>query len=565
MAGNILTPVSLWNGFKIEENITAETVEVIACGDVTITCFYITGRTLTDGAVKIYCESAVKNELKLRSALLVVPSVENGIDRELLVKLAEEGYQAISVDYSGEREDKTNFTVYPPSRAYADYKNSKGKLYALTEDVDSTCWYEWDCVMKYALSYVCSLKTVISVGALGIGLGSTILWHVCANESRLSAAAFVMDSGWHIYKGFHKFGKEVPEMFSDEKLKILAGIEAQAYSPYVKCHVLSVVPTNNADFDVDRAGDTMARVGTGIYSAIDYSVNQVECVDKSAFEDVLVFFRTYLNDGKKGDKNLPLAPELKCEIAEGKFLVTVKSEDKEEKTIRLYVAEQTVNPAERAWECADEKECSDSEAVLSYTSDIFSENLFYFVKTKYKQTGYTVSTGVFCKKNAKSEKSDSQAAAQNRVIFSGRNKLTGTVFAPLYKNVSRSLIDFNGDGEISIKKGPMDIDGIYCKNGLITYKINNDKDKPKDDAILLCDVYVKEDRLAAFTLVSGEEEKTEYTAYVSLNGGNVWHNVKIPLSKFKSAEGRLLKGFESVTALAVKIDGEYLINNLLWV
>jgi hypothetical protein len=46
----------------------------------------------------------------------------------------------------------------------------------------------------------------------------------------------------------------------------------------------------------------------------------------------------------------------------------------------------------------------------------------------------------------------------------------------------------------------------------------------------------------------------------------VWQNVKIELSKFKTAEGMSLKDISIIDAIAFSVDGgEYLINNALWV
>jgi hypothetical protein len=43
-------------------------------------------------------------------------------------------------------------------------------------------------------------------------------------------------------------------------------------------------------------------------------------------------------------------------------------------------------------------------------------------------------------------------------------------------------------------------------------------------------------------------------------------NVKIEMNKFKTAEGRALKGYADIQAITVNVeDSEYLINNVLWI
>ena len=60
--------------------------------------------------------------------------------------------------------------------------------------------------------------------------------------------------------------------------------------------------------------------------------------------------------------------------------------------------------------------------------------------------------------------------------------------------------------------------------------------------------------------------KTEYLTRVDILGGDVWHNVKMEINRFKTVEGMPLKSYQKVTAAEINvIDSEYLINNALWV
>ena len=46
----------------------------------------------------------------------------------------------------------------------------------------------------------------------------------------------------------------------------------------------------------------------------------------------------------------------------------------------------------------------------------------------------------------------------------------------------------------------------------------------------------------------------------------MWHNVKLTRNKFKTVEGMPLKNYDKINAVAFNAeDGEYLINNVLWV
>ena len=111
----------------------------------------------------------------------------------------------------------------------------------------------------------------------------------------------------------------------------------------------------------------------------------------------------------------------------------------------------------------------------------------------------------------------------------------------------------------------MDMAGLSCKNGLLTFKINAEKYKPVDSAMFMLDVFLKgggEFSVKAITDFFGS--RTEYTATIRLIG-DFWQNVQVELNNFKTAEGMTLKSYEKVEALEFFAQGEFLMNNLLWV
>ena len=57
----------------------------------------------------------------------------------------------------------------------------------------------------------------------------------------------------------------------------------------------------------------------------------------------------------------------------------------------------------------------------------------------------------------------------------------------------------------------------------------------------------------------------EYSASASITGGEVWQNVKFEKNRFKTAEGMSLKNYDKIEAIEFYADGDFLINNALWV
>ena len=111
----------------------------------------------------------------------------------------------------------------------------------------------------------------------------------------------------------------------------------------------------------------------------------------------------------------------------------------------------------------------------------------------------------------------------------------------------------------------MDITGLFCPTGIVTFKINAEKYKPLQGALLMCDVFVKgggDFKVNAIADYFGE--RTVYTAVVKLFGG-LWQNVKIEINNFKTAQGLALKTYDNIEALEFSADSDFLINNILWV
>ena len=111
----------------------------------------------------------------------------------------------------------------------------------------------------------------------------------------------------------------------------------------------------------------------------------------------------------------------------------------------------------------------------------------------------------------------------------------------------------------------MEIAGLFCPTGVTTFKVNVEKYKPLQGAMLMFDVFVKSGcnfSVKAITDYFGA--RTVYTAQFKLFGG-LWQNVKTEINNFKTAEGLGLKSYENLQALEFSADEEFLINNILWV
>lgn len=561
MASEILTPALVWEDFKIEHSPETELIAEYKNDGVTVTRFTLRGRSAKDGDVKIYCALARDESLGNTPGVFVVQDFLSGADETFITFLARKGFTALVFDLAGNVGDRGNRTVYPESLSYANYANCKDSLLSVKGSIKDTCWYEWGTVARYAFDYFISLPFVTEIGGIGTGEAATVLWHLASVEKRLKCAAFIKNCGWLAYSGRFKFSGIPDADFGDDILKFVAGVEPQTYAAHITCPTMLLVPTNCRRFDVDRAYDTISRIKDGVYCLMDYSVKFREYVSHEEIKNCALFFDKYL---RNANVYLPAKTEISGETENGCLKITVSPDVEQLENVSLYVAEGVLDPALRSWREVKEfsKEGTD-RYVFTYAPYFESGLVTFFARARYKN-GATVATPVLCKKFTESE---ALVQYKSNVIYSSRECETEGVFAAATSGVPASIdIDIFPDNEVSVKQGPCGINGITCVGGLLTFAVGAERYRPSDEARILLDVYVKEDSdlsVSVYTDYFGS--CTEYVARVKIRGGNIWHNVKLSRTDFKTAEGRPLKSFDAVHGLKIDAVGEYLINNVLWV
>ena len=341
----------------------------------------------------------------------------------------------------------------------------------------------------------------------------------------------------------------------------VAGIDPQSYAMHIKCPTLLLSATNSNKFDVDRACDTLAKVPKEVYSAVHYSINQIDRIDYEAYNNAMLFFSKYL---QKEKITLPSDIDVKCEMVGGKAEIELDIADNEAKEVNVYLAQEYANPELRGWHKIGVDKCDDGKyraTYLPYTeSGLFT--VFALLKDK---NGFVIGSNIVGKR-FKAE--DVGHTYKNTILYSSRKENAHTIFVPARpseKNPDNANV-FN-DGNVVVKRGPMGIEGVGCSGGLLSFIIGSKKYKPNDSAMFMIDVYAKEQSTLTVKLITNYfGEKMEYMYSANVLGGDVWHNVQIDMNKFKTAEGKTIKEYLKVEAIEIDVkDTEFLINNALWV
>ena len=511
MAGTILTPTAIWKDFEISIP-QAQIIDEIQDENVVTTRLFIDGKEEKDGKTKIFATLTRKVDCKKAPAILLLRDFDNSGDDALSLEFVNRGYSVLSIDIEGKIDGKEYFTLYPESVSYANYSIVKDNLDEVEKDATYTCWYEWVCCARYALKYLSAQPFVSKIGGFGIGEAATVMWQVAGCDKNLDCAVFVLNAGWSGYRGIHKFAGNVEPQFSDNMYKFIAGIEPQAYAMHVKCPTLMLSATNSYRFDCDRAADTVARISNEVFKSLHYSVGYRERVSGEAFRVANIFLEEFLR--KKSGK-LQADVDISCEIKDGKIEVIVSVDDNV-KSVELYASEEIHNPAKRCWQVVCGGKKVDGNYIFEYSPYHKSNQATFFAQATYKN-GFVAGTKIINKKFTEKEVLSSH---KSKILYSSRNCGAESIFSAAHQFEDRKTqVNTEDKKRVEVKKGPMGIDGVCCKWGLLTFKFATQKDCPVDGSILMMDVYAPNKGVFTVKLIADYfGNKTEYLYSVNLLG-----------------------------------------------
>lgn len=554
---NILTPLAIWKNFdssltlmhrslgeKIEDGIRYERVS-------------FAGRDTGEGRVTIFGVLASTAAAPSLDGVLILGDSRQPIREDLLKLFVEKGYTVLQVDYAGEREGAEEYTRYPSVVSYAnDAQSSRYKQY-VDESADKTAWYEWTAVGIYARKYLAARLGNDNIGLVGIRDGGEIAWKLAVAE-KFACAVVVSACGWKAYEGYGKFSNAEPPQFDDERYRFVAGIDSQAYAPYIRCPVLMLCTTNDYAFDYDRAYDTFSRINPDYQgqSAITYSVNCDCRIDNRSTKDMFM----YLDGFVKGRQVfIPKPVDISVVVDEESNLV-IRAECDEKGVLEecgVYVAEDCVESALRSW------------AKIPFKRNL-GENCREFFMNLYENTkllfvlGYAVYSNGFTMWSKLAVKKVSgkfrNSRTKSKILYSvrGSNSFGAADLSSLAVG-GMFMTDSDYEPTIITENG---LKGIYSPYGLFTTRSYSPQFAPDGDSILRFDICPEEDGICKVYLVSGEKAVC-YSAIIRLVGG-VWQKIVLESKFFKNSEGIALENFDGCRTITVICDKKYALNNLIW-
>ncbi len=554
---NVITPVSLWRDFDASLDVMPVALGEKVENGIKYEYLNFSGRDTGMGRVTIYGVLASSAADPSNASILVFFDSNDPLDENLLAFLVRHGYTALAVDYAGRRDGVERYTRYPQNVSYANISSCGRHKDFVDDNAFKTTWYEWVGVGIYARKLLIERQNSLNIGAMGIRDGGEIVWKLsCATQ--FSCAVTVAACGWHAYRGYEKFLNKTPD-FDDERYRFIAGIDSQSYAPHVKCPMLMLCTTDDANFDYDRAYDTFSRINPKYAgdSIITYSLRSGARIDSSSTRDMFLFLDSYV---KERYVYMPKPAEVDIYVDEKNNLVAkIKYDDTgiiEDGGI--YFAEDSFNSSDRDWTAATFKsKTGDFES--EYLLNIYEKTGTIFVLGyAVYSNGFTVWSKLAVKRL---EGKFRNSRAKGRIMYAnqfghdcfivancdkyaiGGTFLEDDFFMP-------KLVEANG------------LTGVYSECGLTTNRLICPQYAPDKDSILKFDVCPEHD-MTIELMLKNVENGEKYVSSVMVLGG-VWQSVIQKAKVFKNKDGISLNNFTECVSLTITGDGKYAVNNLIW-
>ena len=554
----ILTPTSLWNNFDDTLDVSAVTIGVKRSNGIKFERVNFLGRETGEGRVKVFGIFASSETAPAKETVIIFPDSSDSVSEAVLSLFVERGYSALMVDYRGEWGSNERITVYPKNIEYANTaKCGRYKDY-VDNSADKTSWYEWVAVGIYARKYVAERTGSENIAVLGIRDGGEIAWKLAATR-KFTCAIPVCSAGWLAYLGLSKYRSEEKQL-DNERYRFIAGIDSQAYAPFVRCPMLLLCSTNDMRFDYDRAYDTFSRINPQYAPAsmITYSVQSDASIDGKSLEDMFMFLGKHL---KGRQVFLPQNGDIVVSVdSEQNLIATAKFDNSGDiKDSGMFVAEDAIDSAIREWlPCKKPEKISGNEfkSFLNVYKD--TSTLFVLAYATYVN-GFTAWSKIAVKKLSGRFKN---TIDKRSVIFSAKNGADGFCITNI-RSVAVGGVFFTGNvATPQIVKKAKGIEGAYSEYGLTTYRLNSLRYSASRDKVLKVDVFCDTTAEVVFTVEDIDEGETYKYSQIVLGG--VWQSLVLKSKLFKNAAGATLSEYSHKVRLCINSDEKYAVNNLMW-
>lgn len=562
MANKILTPTTLWSDFDDSLPVEETVLHREEGEKLRLYTVRFSGRAVGEERVGIFARYAEPSDGETVPALLILPDADQTIDDAAVRYFASLGYAVLMPDYRGSWRGADGYTTYPEAIAYANLRQAERRFDHADDTARETCWYEWVALARYCVRYLRSKANIGKIGVIGVRAGGDIAWQLAATCDDLACAIPVCAGGWRAYRGVNKYG-DAPELkMDDERYRFIAGIESQSYAPYVKCPVLMLCSTNDEFFDADRAFDTFSRIASDCDKTFYFAARYNGHIGNTGLKDLELFIGKYL---RGREVFIPAPAEIAIdEDADGELVARIRFDrNGEVRYCEVYMAEEMCESAMRDWvRCERKESAGEDEQVFRLNTVHGARRVFAYAKTKYS-CGFAVSSKIAVKRL---EKDYANSVERCRILYSSRNGRDSFTVARFDRGGTMADCFLqNSLPPVNLMEGPCGIEGIASAYGLKSFRINDPRYRPSENALLKFDVYAPETTTMQIT-VRAEKNGRDilYQCNLFLPGCESWIDHVLSAKDFKTDGNRPLAGLSGAKYISFCAEGRFCINNLLW-
>ena len=227
------------------------------------------------------------------------------------------------------------------------------------------------------------------------------------------------------------------------------------------------------------------------------------------------------------------------------------------------MAEEMCESAMRDWvRCERKESAGEDEQVFRLNTVRGARRVFAYAKTKYS-CGFAVSSKIAVKRL---EKDYANSVERCRILYSSRNGRDSFTVARFDRGGTMADCFLqNSLPPVNLMEGPCGIEGIASEYGLKSFRINDPRYRPSENALLKFDVYAPETTTMQIT-VRAEKNGRDilYQCNLFLPGCESWIDHVLSAKDFKTDGNRPLAGLSGAKYISFCAEGRFCINNLLW-
>jgi len=560
----IISPQQLWKDYKGHENPAMPSLIKTASMDGgEIQYLYFNGQKADDGIVRVFAKFYIPKKSKEKGAVLILNDVDADIEAFDPTPYLKLGLAVLAVDYSGEKEDKARYTLYPKSLNNGNFWLHPEKLNDFDMPIQKSCWYFWSLVALYGMAFL-EQEGYKNRFALGVGHGGDSIWTVCYLKD-------VAIAGATQYSGGPVFPKE--ESATPAQLAFKAAWDQGAYAAFLSAPVFMQITSNEQDSSLHIMNDLYKHAldnpnSAGAYLSI--AEKRHRTMDASRADNPAKWFN-YLLQGAKP----PKSPKIASKGLQGKlyFEITVDRHEKIEE-VSFFAAHAQENSAFRNWRSYEVSKTSDTEYSVHVPVYSALEPVFAFANIRYSN-GIILSTSVEraipnalsvlpTETSGKRLMYDASMGISDWMLLcDGERKEDSNLKKKCPLTVSGVIAPCRV-AKLTMKKCSMEIEGItsLCHR-LTTLRLADSQFVGPRGASLQLSIYTKKPQKIAFNIQSSKDMQ-RYTSTQTLDKSDSWHKVMLQSSNFRSQSGTL-SDWDSVLTFEIESEEMILLNSMRWV